>query len=85
MPRVGIPTGLADEFTNGTTELDAEATNVRGLVLALEARYPGLGKAIDEEMAIAIDGNIYQDGFIQKIREDSEVYFLPKISGGSAL
>jgi molybdopterin converting factor small subunit len=85
MPRVGIPTGLADEFTNGITELDAEATNVRGLVLALEARYPGLGKAIDEEMAIAIDGNIYQDGFIQKIREDSEVYFLPKISGGSAL
>ena len=83
MPRVGIPAGLADEFTNGVTELDVEATNVRGLVLALEAKYPGLGKVIDEEMAIAIDGNIYQDGFIQKVGEDSEVYFLPKIAGGA--
>lgn len=82
MPRVGIPSGLADEFTNGKTELDVEATNVRGLVKALDAKYPGLGQAIDEEMAIAIDGNIYQDAFLEKVNEDSELFFLPKIGGG---
>ena len=83
MPKVGIPSGLADEFTGGVTELEVEATNVRGLVKALEAKYPGLGEAIDQEMAIAIDGHIYQDAFLQKVAEDSEIFFLPKIAGGT--
>lgn len=82
MPTVVIPQGLADEFTEGTSEIHVEATNVRGLVLALDKKYPGIGSAIDQELAIAIDGQIYQDAFLEKVAEDSEIYFLPKISGG---
>ena len=33
-------------------------------------------------MAVAIDGEIYQDPYPETIDADSEVYFLPKIGGG---
>jgi molybdopterin converting factor small subunit len=31
---------------------------------------------------VAIDGDIYQDAFLEELKPDSEVAFLPKIGGG---
>ena len=36
-------------------------------------------------MAVAIEGQIYQDPFLERIAPDSEVYFLPRIGGGRGL
>jgi hypothetical protein len=33
-------------------------------------------------MAVAIDGQIYQDPFLEPISPNSEVFFLPRIGGG---
>ena len=49
---------------------------------ALEERFPGIGPELEREMAVAIDGEIYQDPFLETIAPESEVYFLPRIGGG---
>jgi hypothetical protein len=38
-----------------------EANNFRRMVLELDRRFPGLGRQIEESMAVAIDGEIFQD------------------------
>ena len=34
------------------------------------------------DSSISIDGDIYQDAFIEDLQPDSEITFLPKIGGG---
>jgi len=34
------------------------------MVLELDRRYPGLGRQIEESMAVAIDGEIFQDAYL---------------------
>ena len=76
-------TGIATRrLTGGQTEFDVEADTVRRLIVELDRRYPGLGEQIDESMAIAIDGEIFQDAYLEKLRPDSEIVLIPKIGGG---
>ena len=83
MPRVVLSSGsAAQQFADGQTEFEVEATTFRRLVLELEQRFPGLGKQVEESMAIAIDGEIFQDAYAAKLKPDSEIYLIPKIGGG---
>ena len=83
MPTVVLSSGSASQqFTGGQTEFEVEATTFRRLVLELERRFPGLGKQVEESMAVAIDGEIYQDAYSVKLKPDSEIYLIPKIGGG---
>jgi sulfur-carrier protein len=82
MPKVVISGTSCQRFTGGKTELEVAATTFRRLVLELEQRYPGLGKQVEESMAVAIDGEIYQDAYAAKLEPDSEIYLIPKIGGG---
>jgi molybdopterin converting factor small subunit len=82
MPHV-VMTGIAARrLTGGQTEFDVEADTVRRLIVELEQRYPGLGEQIDQSMAIAIDGEIFQDAYLEKLGPDSEIVLIPKIGGG---
>jgi len=83
MPTVVLSSGSASQqFTAGQTEFEVEATNFRRLILELEQRYPGLGKQVEESMAVAIDGEIFQDAYAVELKPDSEIYLIPKIGGG---
>ncbi len=83
MPKVVLSSGsAAREFADGQTEFEVEATTFRRLVLELEQRYPGLGKQVEESMAVAIDGEIFQDAYAAELRPGSEIYLIPKIGGG---
>ena len=82
MPRIVISGTSCQRFTGGKTELEVEATNFRRLVLELEQRFPGLGKQVEESMAVAIDGEIYQDAYAAPLKPESEIYLIPKIAGG---
>jgi hypothetical protein len=82
MPRVVISGQAARRFTGGVTELEVEANNFRRLILELDRRFPGFGHQIDEGMAVAIDGEIYQDAYLAPLNPDSEIYLIPKIGGG---
>ena len=82
MVSVCLSSGTAQQYTNGLTEIMVDASNVRQMVRALEAKYPGLGDEIQTTMSVAIDGTILPDPFLEEISASSEIYILPKIGGG---
>ena len=83
MPNVILTDGLAKRYTGGAKEIDVEAGSVRGVVKALEERFPGIAEALNPDaMSVAIDGEIYQYALLEPVGEDSEVCFLPRIGGG---
>ncbi len=83
MPKVVISSGSAcQRFTGGQKEFEVEATTFGRLVLELEQKFPGLGKQVEEGMAVAIDGEIFQDSYAVQLRPESEIVLIPKIGGG---
>lgn len=82
MPKVVISGIAARRFTGGQSEVEVEADTVRRMITELERRFPGLGRQIDESMAVSIDGEIYQDAYLAPLRADSEIVLIPKIGGG---
>lgn len=82
MPRVVVSGSSLHRLTGGVSEFEVTATNFHRLLRELEARFPGLGQQVEEGMAVAIDGTIYQDAYGAQIGPDSEVYLIPKIGGG---
>ena len=80
MVTVHLPGGLS-QFTGGLETVEIEAPRLHELMLALSARFPGLAGQLDE-LAVAIDGVIYNSAPYQKLNLDSEVYFIPRVSGG---
>jgi sulfur-carrier protein len=82
MPKVVISGTSCQRFTGGSTELEVAATTFRRLVLELEERFPGLGRQVENSMAVAIDGEIYQDAYGAVLKPDSEIVLIPKIGGG---
>ena len=83
MARVVLPSSLA-RYTGGVTELEVEAADIRGVIRALDARYAGIGRELEEGMAVAVDARIHQDDLFAAVRPESEVCFLPRIGGGQA-
>jgi len=61
--------------------MQVAAADYRELLIALDARFPGMQEALDN-MAVAIDGQIYQDAFLEPLQSDSEVFFMQRIEGG---
>jgi molybdopterin converting factor small subunit len=82
MVRVVIPSGLANQFTGGVSDVDVTGATIRELIKDLENRYPGIGRVLTDEMAVAIDGEIFQTPMLEPVSEDSEIFFLLQIGGG---
>ena len=77
-----VLTGNLRNFTGGQTEFELEAGNVRQLFRQLGEAYPALKPHLEEGVAVAIDGQIYQDAWLEPIPAGSEVHLLPQIAGG---
>ena len=84
MARVVLIGNLA-QLTGGVAELEISAASVKQLFERLAELHPALGPHLEDGLAVAIDGQIYQDSLLEPIGEQSEVYLLPKIAGGAAL
>ena len=80
MARVVFPDHLR-QHTNGTEEVQVECNTYRSLVKNLESQYPGIEEIL-EKTAVAIDGQIYQDAWLEPIQPNAEVFFLHRIEGG---
>ena len=80
MATVHLPSGLA-QFTGGAESVVIDAPRVPELMAALRRRFPQIADHL-AEMAVAIDGEIYQDPGYQPLRADSDVHLLPRIAGG---
>ena len=81
MARV-VLTGNLKQFTGGEAQLELEVETVGQLFRRLGERYPDLKPHLAEGLAVAIDGQIYQDSLLEPIGPDSEVFLLPQIGGG---
>jgi sulfur-carrier protein len=80
--RVVLSSGFSRRYTGGVREFEFAATNLRGVIRELDRLYPGLGAHLEEETTVAIDGEIHEVGYLQPLRQNSEVFFIPKIEGG---
>ncbi|MBW2280044.1 MAG: MoaD/ThiS family protein [Deltaproteobacteria bacterium] len=82
MATVVFSSGL-QRYTGGVERVNVDATDVRGLIAALDTRFPGIGQVIGSGMAVAIDGEIIPDAMLEAVPPDGEVHFLPPIGGGA--
>ena len=74
--------GNLRQFTGGETAMTVTASSVRQLLRELGTRFPALEPHLAQGLAVAIDGQIYQDALFQEIGPDAEVQLLPQIAGG---
>ena len=74
--------GNLRQFTGGENELELQADTIRQLLRQLAERHPGLKPHLEDGIAVAIDGTIYQDAWLEPIPAGSEVHLMPKIAGG---
>jgi sulfur-carrier protein len=82
LPHVVAMGGDVARFTGGRAAFDVAAATVGEMIRELDHRFPGLGEYVDRRMAIAIDGEIFQDALAAPLSPSSEVCLIPKIGGG---
>ena len=80
MITVVIPSHL--RHLHADASLTLEAGRVREVLTAIEARVPGFRDALGPEFAVAIDGEILNDPWLEPVDDGSELHFLPPLSGG---
>ena len=87
MPTVYIPPQLR-KLTDGAQTVEVTGQTLRQVVDALEELYPGIrdrlhdGENFRPGLAAAVDSVVSTRGLLQPVGADSEVHFLPAISGG---
>jgi molybdopterin converting factor small subunit len=87
MPVVWIP-ALLRELTGGQAEVEAPGETVEELIRNLDLKYPGIkDRLIDNDrlipsLTLVVDGVARRKRLRQSLHADSEVHFLPVISGG---
>ncbi|MGH7046158.1 MAG: hypothetical protein ACREE2_07185 [Stellaceae bacterium] len=80
--RVMLSSGFSRRYTGGAREFDIAASSLRGVIKALDQLYPGLAEHLEQETTVAIDGELHEIGYLQPLRQGSEVFFIPKLEGG---
>jgi molybdopterin converting factor small subunit len=84
---VWIPSLLRD-LTQGQETVTAPGATVRQVIDALEDRYPGMkarlcdGDGLRRGIAVAVGTEVSRLGLRQPVAANSEVHFLPAVSGG---
>jgi molybdopterin converting factor small subunit len=77
-----VLTGNLRRFVGDAGELEIEGENIRQILTALGKRFPELAPHLEEGIAVAVDGTIYQDTWFEAVGPDSEVHLMPAIGGG---
>jgi len=70
-----------ERYTGGVESLTVDAPRVRELMETVTECFPALKEPL-ELMSIAVDGEIHQHPDYLKLSPDSEVFLVPRISGG---
>jgi sulfur-carrier protein len=87
MATVWIPP-LMRSLTDNQEQVEVEGESVRQIIEALDARYPGVAaRLIDDNrirpgISVAVDGTIGNKGLREAVKPNSEVHFIPAMSGG---
>jgi len=87
MATVWIPS-LMRELTEGRQTVEVEGSTVRQVIRNLEVAFPGIrarlctGNELATHINVAVDGIVTRMGMLERVQPDSEVHFLPAVSGG---
>jgi sulfur-carrier protein len=87
MATVVIP-ALLRKLTGGRERVAVKGRNVREVIADLDRQFPGIrGELVARDdlkpsVAVSVDGEIASAGFLEPVGEDSEIHFLPALSGG---
>ena len=87
MATVWIPSLLRD-LTHGQETVTVPGATVRQVINALENLYPGVkarlcdGEGLRRGIAVAVGTEVSRLGLRQPVAPNSEVHFLPAVSGG---
>jgi molybdopterin synthase sulfur carrier subunit len=87
MASVWIPALLRD-LTGGLEVLQVPGNTVREVIDHLDLSFPGIrlklcdGNNLRMGIAVAVDAHVSRLGLLQPVAENSEVHFLPAVSGG---
>lgn len=90
MAEVWIPTSM-QQLTNGNKQIVVTGRSVRQIIAGLDTLYPGLaeilldhtGTALRPDLAVVVDNELANLGILEPVQENSEVHFIPAISGGA--
>ena len=80
MAKVTLPDSFSG-FTGGVREYETLVTVYRDLEVELKEKFPGIEKELNKS-SLALDGQIYQDPFLEEFGASSEIFFIPRIEGG---
>jgi sulfur-carrier protein len=75
-------TGTLRHFADGATAIDIDAANINQLLTRLGQKFPRLAPHLAQGIAVAIDGQIFQDALLQPVPPNADVHILPAIAGG---
>jgi molybdopterin synthase sulfur carrier subunit len=81
MVKVVLWGGLRDH-AQGRSEFELEATTIHQVITRLGKDFPAMKPQLEENVSVAVDGQIYRDAWFVAIKPDAEVFILPKLSGG---
>lgn len=76
------------DLTGGQTVVTVKGSTVREIIENLESAFPGTRKRLlsgDElkpNIGVAVDGDVTRLGLRERVKRNSEVHFLPAVSGG---
>jgi sulfur-carrier protein len=90
MPVVWIPS-LLRPLTQGQETVRVPGATLREVIDQLDARYPGIrvrlcdGDELRPGVAVAIGTQVARLGLAEVVDEESEVHFVPAISGGAGV
>ena len=75
--------GFAQRYTDGKREFEVPAKNMRGVLKAMDEKFPGLDQVLREETTVAINGDIHDEpAYFQAVPPGAEIFFIPKLEGG---
>ncbi|HEY7173107.1 MAG TPA: MoaD/ThiS family protein [Vicinamibacterales bacterium] len=80
MALVHLPSGWRTA-TGGVVDLTIDARRVGDLLRELTARYPALDAEL-HTVAVAIDGEIFNDPEFMDINAATEIHIVPRVAGG---
>jgi molybdopterin synthase sulfur carrier subunit len=82
---------LHRDLTQGVEIVKIAGETVGELIANLDAQFPGIATRLMDNgrirpyISVAINGTISPRGLHQKLREPSEVHFVPALGGGSSV
>lgn len=75
-------TGALPPFTDGEMTFELQVATMRELLRVLDERFPGLGDALEQDTAVAINGVIHEVVYTQVLSPGFEVFFIPRLESG---